>query len=234
MNVELTVVGKRLLSSDGRKKKVIVVADNKDYFIKFNGVDESIAVFAKFRKDGKYQDILISSDRIVQIPLWVLSEGFFEVGLYNDSTATTAFEFEVVTSILEEEGIETETPEPGVVEQLISLVNGLEQRVPSEAGNGVKSASVNADGALILILANGTEINCGKQGLTEQQVKALIDEAISHIAKFDGDYTVTPKVTAQTLSTKSKLMTDDLTVREIPTFEVGNDFGTTFYIGKEL
>lgn len=148
MNVELTVVGKRLLSSDGRKKKVIVVADNKDYFIKFNGVDESIAVFAKFRKDGKYQDFLISSDRTVQIPLWVLSEGFFEVGLYNDSTATTAFEFEVVTSILEEEGIETETPEPGVVEQLIKLVNDLQNDLPIATKESLGVVKVG-DGLLI-------------------------------------------------------------------------------------
>jgi hypothetical protein len=52
---------------------------------------------------------------------------------------------------------------------------------------------------------------------------------------YEGDYTVTPKVEAQTIPTKDKVMLDDVTVRAIPVFRVSNTSGgTTVYIAKEV
>lgn len=52
---------------------------------------------------------------------------------------------------------------------------------------------------------------------------------------YDGDYVVTPAVTAQTLSTREKYLEQDVTIKEIPYFEVGNTVGgATVFIGKEL
>ena len=52
--------------------------------------------------------------------------------------------------------------------------------------------------------------------------------------QYEGDYTVIPKVTAQTLETKKKVMTDDLKITEIPVYEVtNNQGGMTVYIAKE-
>ena len=51
---------------------------------------------------------------------------------------------------------------------------------------------------------------------------------------FDGEYEVTPKVIAQTLETKDKLMADDVTVFAIPYFETSNEHGTTVYIADSL
>ena len=50
------------------------------------------------------------------------------------------------------------------------------------------------------------------------------------------DYVVTPKAfEVQTLSTKGKLMKQDLVVKEIPYSETSNPSdGITIYIGKEL
>lgn len=48
---------------------------------------------------------------------------------------------------------------------------------------------------------------------------------------YEGDYSVIPRATEQTLPTKEKLMLDDVSVKAIPTFEVSNATGgTTFYI----
>lgn len=48
---------------------------------------------------------------------------------------------------------------------------------------------------------------------------------------YKGEYEVTPKETQQVLQTKNKSMADDITVKEIPTYEVSNNAGTTFIIG---
>jgi hypothetical protein len=52
---------------------------------------------------------------------------------------------------------------------------------------------------------------------------------------YAGDYIVTPKITEQTLPTKEKLLLEDMTVKAIPFFNVGNNSGgTTVYIGNEV
>lgn len=52
--------------------------------------------------------------------------------------------------------------------------------------------------------------------------------------QYAGNYTVIPKLDQQVLKTKQKVMTDDLTVKGIPVYEVSNiSGGTTFYIAKE-
>lgn len=56
-----------------------------------------------------------------------------------------------------------------------------------------------------------------------------------HGESYDGDYTVTPKMFEGTvLPTKDKTMTDDVTVLEVPFYEVSNaSGGTTVYIATE-
>lgn len=52
---------------------------------------------------------------------------------------------------------------------------------------------------------------------------------------YVGDYIVTPKVSEQTMETKDKVMTDDVTIKSIPFFNVSNNSGgTTVYIGSEV
>lgn len=49
---------------------------------------------------------------------------------------------------------------------------------------------------------------------------------------YEGPYTVTPQVTEQTLRTRAKTMTDDVTVLEIPYVSVSNlSGGNTVTIG---
>lgn len=52
---------------------------------------------------------------------------------------------------------------------------------------------------------------------------------------YEGDYEVTPKVDAQTMPTKGKVMEEDVTIKSIPFFDVSNmSGGTTVYIAKEI
>lgn len=52
---------------------------------------------------------------------------------------------------------------------------------------------------------------------------------------YTGAYEVTPKVTEQSLKTKDKHMTDDVTIKSIPFFNVSNTSGgSTAYIGSEV
>lgn len=51
---------------------------------------------------------------------------------------------------------------------------------------------------------------------------------------YEGSYKAVPQVTAQTLETKQKFLINDITICEIPYFDVTNTAGgSTVYIGKE-
>ena len=55
------------------------------------------------------------------------------------------------------------------------------------------------------------------------------------IAPYIGNYTVTPKVTEQTLETGNMRMAANLKIEKIPYVEVNNSMGgTTVYIGSEV
>lgn len=52
---------------------------------------------------------------------------------------------------------------------------------------------------------------------------------------YEGEYTIVPKVSEQTMPTKEKVMIDDVLVKAIPFFNVSNTSGgSTVYIGKEV
>lgn len=53
--------------------------------------------------------------------------------------------------------------------------------------------------------------------------------------EYKGAYEVTPKVEAQTLPTKDKMLIDDMTIKAIPIFKVSNTTGgNTVFIGNEV
>lgn len=52
---------------------------------------------------------------------------------------------------------------------------------------------------------------------------------------YSGDYIITPQVNGQVMSTKNKVMIDDVTISAIPFFNVENTSGgSTVYIAKEV
>lgn len=76
----------------------------------------------------------------------------------------------------------------------------------------------------------------------EQDLEIQADMGVVHVVKeyvggnpYTGDYAVTPKVAQQTMPTKGKFMTDDVTVKAIPIYETSNaSGGSTIYIAKEI
>lgn len=48
---------------------------------------------------------------------------------------------------------------------------------------------------------------------------------------YDGKYEIIPNSATQTLPTRNKLLTTDITIEKIPYFETSNTSGTTVYIG---
>ena len=52
---------------------------------------------------------------------------------------------------------------------------------------------------------------------------------------YEGEYVVTPMVKEQTMPTKNKVLTEDMTIKSIPFFNVSNNSGgNTVYIASEV
>lgn len=74
-----------------------------------------------------------------------------------------------------------------------------------------------------------------KQGFLTDFRGLQIVQVKPGIEYFEGDYEITPAVDAQTFATAEKTMREDLQIKAIPFFEVGNNAGgTTIYIGSEV
>lgn len=68
-----------------------------------------------------------------------------------------------------------------------------------------------------------------------QELTFEVQTVVADFPAYDGEYTVTPDVEAQTLETALTYMEEDLTVKAIPFFNVSNNSGgSTVYIGKEI
>lgn len=62
----------------------------------------------------------------------------------------------------------------------------------------------------------------------------VVTERVDPSIQYEGSYTATPKVDAQTLPTAQKFLDRDITINAIPIYETSNDAnGTTVYIAKE-
>lgn len=73
----------------------------------------------------------------------------------------------------------------------------------------------------------------GTLQLQEANLTGHIAIAVDH-EYYTGSYDVTPKVVPQVLKTSDKVMTNDVTVKGIPSYEVTNpQGGSTFIIGGD-
>lgn len=71
---------------------------------------------------------------------------------------------------------------------------------------------------------------------TEQLVEVIPELLSSSEAYpiYEGTYVVIPQTSEQTLETRDKRMQDNVTVREVPYFEVSNEKGLTVYIAQNI
>ena len=106
------------------------------------------------------------------------------------------------------------------------------------------SASLTDLSAIKVNLSAEEQISAqiGVQGLlqgvlaTEEGLTAAVGiPDVAHEMPYTGDYVVTPLAHEQTvLKTKGKAMTDDVTVLEVPYYEISNPTGDTVYIASEV
>jgi len=63
----------------------------------------------------------------------------------------------------------------------------------------------------------------------------VVTDYVDPAERYEGEYTATPKVEAQTLPTAKKYLDKDITLLAIPYFETSNTSGgNTVYIAKEI
>lgn len=63
----------------------------------------------------------------------------------------------------------------------------------------------------------------------------VVADYVDPSERYEGEYTATPKVEAQTLPTAKKYLDKDITLLAIPYFETSNNSGgNTAYIAKEI
>lgn len=146
------------LSYSGGKPCFLPIGDNEGYSIHIDTDLSEAAVFAVFKRDDKEQKIILDENGNVDIPLWVLKNGIFNIGLVTDGYASTPLPVYVIGSIINDEGTETEDPPKTQVEQLIKLVNRV---IAGQSGVNIKSVYIDS-GELIIELSNGNKINTGK------------------------------------------------------------------------
>lgn len=90
--------------------------------------------------------------------------------------------------------------------------------------------------------SDGLTFNIGDGGVMAFDIDVggvvAFDVSTPHVIDadvYDDEYEVAPKTYSQTLETKSKFMTDDITIKEIPYFETSNeDDGITVYIANTI
>lgn len=112
----------------------------------------------------------------------------------------------------------------------------LSKRIDEIEKNGVSDAQI---ATAVEKYLDENPINCLPEVTAEDDGKILRviggEWAAAELPVYSGEYAITPTVDGQTLETAQKLMTDNLTVKQIPFFDVGNNSGgSTVYIGTEI
>ena len=78
-------------------------------------------------------------------------------------------------------------------------------------------------------------VRIGQDSALAVGVSPIIRAAPEGLVHYEGPYSVTPKVEAQSLATAEKFMDGDVTVQAVPFYAVSNDRGgNTVYIAKEI
>ena len=96
------------------------------------------------------------------------------------------------------------------------------------------NGNITVAGTLSGALSANAGLSGALSGIGSLSGEITLGEGV-YVPTYDGAYTVTPKAhVEQVLETAHKLMSDDVTVFEIPYFETSNLNGTTVYIANEV
>ena len=115
---------------------------------------------------------------------------------------------------------------------LTGIINGFPELVGTIQSTHFLCGTINSMPTITGTISGGRVGNL--QGII--QSNGTITGNISIVGAedtYDGGYVVTPKTYSQSLSTKNKLMKEDVSILEIPYYETSNLSGKTVYIGGE-
>jgi hypothetical protein len=115
---------------------------------------------------------------------------------------------------------------------LIGVINGSSELVGTIQSAHFLCGTINSEPTITGTISGGRVGNL--QGVIQSNGTITGNIAIVGAEEiYNGDYIVTPKTYPQSLSTKNKLMKNDVSILEIPYYETSNLSGKTVYIGGE-
>lgn len=88
---------------------------------------------------------------------------------------------------------------------------------------------------MIVTIGNpSVSVTIGGQSMTTSTGNPIIRDG-SALPAYEGEYEITPRAHDEVvLPTAGKRMTDNVTVREVPYYEVSNESGKTVYIADTI
>lgn len=224
---------------------VDLITHNSDYYIRFDFDDEwnnyeQKTVYFVY-EDGNYMPVIMSGN-ICNFPIIQNERRRVFIGVQAGNLKTTRpCCVNVLDSIADLLNQQIAPPSEDVYSQIMDIINDLSRKSLSpvdKTENMTQQVGRDESGHLWTYPSGGaggiptiTEADEGRVLTASGGVAVWRD-----LPKYTGEYTVTPEVdTAQTLETAGTYMTNDVTVKAIPDYEVTNEAGgNTFIIGKEI
>lgn len=224
---------------------VDLITHNSDYYIRFDFDDEwndyeQKTVYFVY-EDGNYMPVIMSGN-ICNFPIIQNERRRVFIGVQAGNLKTTRpCCVNVLDSIADLLNQQIAPPSEDVYSQIMDIINDLSQKSLSpvdKTENMTQQVGRDEDGRLWTYPSGGSG---GLPAITEADEGRVLTASGGaavwrDLPKYTGEYTVTPEVdTAQTLETAGTYMTNDVTVKAIPDYEVSNEAGgNTFIIGKEI
>ena len=224
---------------------VDLITHNSDYYIRFDFDDEwndyeQKTVYFVY-EDGNYMPVIMSGN-ICNFPIIQNERRRVFIGVQAGNLKTTRpCCVNVLDSIADLLNQQIAPPSEDVYSQIMDIINDLSRKSLSpvdKTENMTQQVGRDEDGRLWTYPSGGSG---GLPVITEADEGRVLTASGGaavwrDLPKYTGEYTVTPEVdNAQTLETAGTYMTNDVTVKAIPDYEVTNEAGgNTFIIGKEI
>lgn len=247
------MIGGLIRGQSLRLSSPMIVADTIDYltaqFVFQTGDWDGAVKYSHWKCGDITYDIPLKNDRIDESAHLNLSAGVWSVWIHGEKYADGNLIQRITTceATLTVKGTGTAGGLPfpeqpaGEIERIhaqIAELEGAKLNPIAKTAAMTQPVGRDKDGRLWTYPSGGSG---GLPAITEADEGRVLTASGGvavwrDLPKYTGEYTVTPEVdTVQTLETAGKYLTNDVTVKAIPDYEVSNEAGgNTFIIGKEI
>lgn len=226
---------------------VDLITYNSDYYIRFDFDDEWNAYEHKtvyfVNEDGSYTSAIMSGDTC-NFPMVQNERRRVFIGVQAGNLKTTRpCHLNVFDSIADLLNQKIAPPSDDVYAQIMDIINDLERYKldPIPKTDDMTQPVGRDEQGRLWVPPSGGGGGIGLPSITEADEGRVLTASGGaavwrDLPKYTGEYSVTPEVdTVQTLDTAGTYLTEDVTIKAIPDYEVSNEAGgNTFIIGKEL